>query len=222
MMPRLIYIISILLSTTFWANAQDSTEVKQEKLALVINADYGKGIESLLGKQTKWEFGLGLVIKNKVAFNFEYGYGLLSPQSVINNGNYSSEGSYYRAGAEYVLTITSNRYLSFGGMFAASSFKDEGSVTIISELWPSITETFERQNLSANWIEATLNSEGPVFRVNSGFLTNFYWGIRARVRIMITDLSRDDFEIYAVPGFGKTYSTVVPAVNFFLKYRIEF
>lgn len=191
-------------------------------MAVVLSVDYGKGIESLLNDQTKWEFGVGVVLKNKLYLGAEYGYGLLNPESVINNGTYSSEGNYYRVGAEYMITISSKRYLSFGGMFASSSFKDQGSVDIISELWPSVNETFERQDLSANWVELTLNSEGPIFRASTGFLGNFYWGIRARLRIMLSDMSRDDFDIYAVPGFGKTYNPVVPAVNFFLKYRIEF
>ena len=217
------YITSLaLLVLPITVAAQDSLVMEQEKLTVDIYADYGKGVESLMQKQTKWEFGLGLVLKEKYNFVAEYGFGSLNPENVINNGTYTSEGNYFRAGFEYMIRIAQKRYLSAGFMYATASFSDNGSVQIESDLWGNLEETFYRGDLNASWGEIIINTQGAVSNTDKGPLTNLYWGVRFRLRILITDISQPDFDIYAVPGYGRTYSTVVPAANFFLKYRIGF
>jgi hypothetical protein len=220
---RQVYIISILLITPLLSTAQDSTAVtKGSKLGFALYLDYAKFAEVLITEQEKWEFGLGVILRNKVAFVGEYGYANLKPASVINNGTYVSEGNYYRAGIEYMFNVAPKRYLALGAMYASSRFNDQGTIEITSELWPSIEQKFIREALVANWIEVILNTEAPIFRMEEGLFSNFYWGARLRVRVMLSDLDQPDFDIFAVPGFGKTYSPVVPAFNLFLKYRIDF
>jgi hypothetical protein len=201
---------------------QDSLVVEDSKFALNIYADAGKGIESLFNKQVKWEFGVSVLAAQKYLFSAEYGYGSLNPESVINNGSYTSEGNYYRAGFEYVFTVSLKRYLSTGIMYAQANFADYGNVKIISDLWDDVDETFERTDLSASWIEWIINTEAPLLKVEEGFLSNFYWGVRFRLRILISDITQPDFDIFAIPGYGKTFSNVVPAANLYLKYRIDF
>jgi uncharacterized protein DUF6048 len=201
--------------------AQDSLVVKPHAIAVTISADIGKGLESLANKQTKWEFGMGLLWQ-KFQFSAEYGYGLLNPESVINNGSYSSEGNYYRVGIEYNATVSPKTHLSTGIMYAQASFDDFANVKIESDLWDDLNETFTRPGLSASWIEWIVNTEAPVFKAESAFFSGFYWGVRFRLRILVTDLTQPDFDIFAIPGYGKTYSNVVPAANLYLKYRINF
>lgn len=234
-MPKQVFIFSIVLllginqviaqvDSLAVANADEipeDTVVRTKSFALELSADYGKGIETLATQQTKWEFGLGAIINNKVALVGEYGYGKQFPQSVIQNGTYEVEGNYYRVGAEYIFTISPKHYLALGAMYAASTFSDFGQVNISSEFWPDVIEEFRREDFTASWGEVILNTQGPVKNAESGFMSNLYWGIRFRARIMITDLEQPTFDIYAVPGFGKTYSRVVPAANFFLRYRIN-
>ena len=163
------YITSILIfALPLTVDGQDSLSVETNKIAIDIYADYGKGIESLMQKQTKWEFGLGLVLKDKYNLVGEYGYGSLNPESVINNGSYNSEGSYYRAGFEYIIKISPKRYLSTGLMFANSSFTDNVSVEIVSDLWGDLNETYQREGLTASWAEIILNTQGPVSNARSG------------------------------------------------------
>lgn len=235
-MPRQVYIISILWLVSLHSafGQEDSLAVAEpapvaEDSTLVINRftiepsiDYGKAIESLISNQKKWEFGLSFILQDKLALVAEYGYGKLFPENVIQNGSYEVEGNYYRAGAEYIFTIAQKRYLAIGGMYATSTFSDYGIVQISSELWPDVEEEFTRQDISASWAEIILNTQGPIVNAESGFFKDLYWGIRFRVRIMITDLERSDFDIYAVPGYGKTYSNVLPAANLFLRYRFNF
>jgi len=200
----------------------DSLLFPVTKLALEISVDYGKAIESLITTQTKWEFGLGVILKDKIAFTGEYGYGSLYPDGVIQNGSYEVTGNYYRVGAEYIFTVAPKRFLSLGGMFASSTYSDKGLVQIESELWPDIEEEFARTGLNTNWVELILNTQGPIINAEKGVFSNLYWGVRFRLRILITDLSGPGFEIYAIPGYGKTYSDVLPAANLFLRYRLNF
>ena len=201
---------------------QDSLIVKQSNLALNIYADVGKGLESLFNKQTKWEFGIGILLAQKFHFVAEYGFGSLNPENVINNGSYTSEGNYYRAGFDFVFNVQPRTHLSIGAMYAHASFADYGNVKIESELWDDVDVSFARSDLSANWVEFILNTEAPLFKVDDGFLNGFYWGVRYRLRILISDITQPDFDVYAIPGYGKTFSNVVPAVNLYLKYRIDF
>ncbi len=219
---RPVYIISLLLLAAFCSKAQDSLTAKQSKVALLLSADYGKGLESLVNKQAKWEFGLGVLLTRRYNFMAEYGYGRLNPKSVINNGSYSAEGNYFRLGFAHVFRVSPKRYLSLGVLYAASRFTDYGTVQISSDLWPDIDISFTRKDLSAYWFEVIFTTEAPLFKANAGLLSNFYWGSRLRIRIMSADLSQPDFDVYAVPGYGKTYSSVVPAVNFFVRYRLKF
>lgn len=199
---------------------EDSLKAESKPSVIFLSADYGKGLESLIGEQLKWEFGAGFALNNRIVITGEYGYGSLEPSGVVRNGYYRSVGNYYRLGLEYMFEITLDRYLSLGAMYGASVFDDEGNIQIDSELWPDLNETFTRQGLHANWTELILNSEGPVTNAPDGFLKNVFWGMRIRLRILFTDTALgNDYDIYSIPGFGKTYSPVVPALNLFIKYR---
>jgi len=223
MKPLLKCIISgLVILLPFISKGQDSLKTNQRKLALQISIDYGKGIESLLQKQQKWEFGANLILNQHYNFVGEYGFGNLNPESVIQNGTYNSKGNYFRGGVEYIFTIMPKRLLSAGVMYANRKVTDSGNVIIHSELWDDVNESFQRKDLSATWVEVILNTEGPIYNTESGFFTNVYWGIRFRLRILLSDIEQPDFDIYAIPGYGRTYSTVVPAANFFVKYRFDF
>ncbi len=223
MKPLRTHIISlIIVLIPYLGYTQDSLEVSQSNYALNLYADVGKGVESLFNKQVKWEFGVGVFAAQKYLFSIEYGYGRLNPESVINNGSYTSEGNYYRLGIEYVFTIVPRTTLSTGLMYAHSNFVDYGNVQVESDLWDNLSQSFERNDLSATWLEWIVNTEAPLIKVDEGFKGNFYWGLRIRLRILISDIGQPDFDIFAIPGYGKTYSNVVPALNLYLKYRIDF
>ncbi len=221
MKPLLPFIFSLLL----WGShcrAQDSLQtVGEGQTYAFLYADYGKGIESLFNKQSKWELATGINLAGKWRINLEFGSGNLNPANVINNGNYNAHGYYYRGGVDYVFTIKPGRTLATGIMYAASRFDDSGYAEIQSELWDDLQAGFTRSNLTAAWMEWILHTEGPVFHKDNGIWHNFYWGIRGRLRFLLTPIKQPDFDIYAIPGYGKTFSRVVPAANFFLSYRFN-
>ena len=214
------YLFSILLIGLHFgvASAQDSVEVAKQNV-LHFTVDYGKFFEPLFGDQKKWEVGVGFLMADHYNVTIEYGAATLKPENVINNGSYTATGSYWRAGFDYFIKATPRAYLSFGLLYANSSFDDEVNVKISSEIWEDLDETFNRYDLKAQWLELVVSSEGPIFKKDTGILSTFYWGTKFRVRVMVSETNTDQFEIYAVPGFGRRFSDVVPAVNLFLKFR---
>jgi len=202
--------------------AQDSLQTKEKTFTINIVADYGKLVESLFNQQSKWEFGVELQFLPHYRVVSEYGFASLNPANVVNNGSYNSEGNYFRVGLEYIFILNANRYLSTGLMYGNSKFQDRLHVQVLSEFWQNIDLVSERKDLSVDWIEWVLTTEGPIFNAIDGPLSKFYWGVKFRVRFLISDITQPEIDILAIPGYGKTYSNVVPAVNLFLKYRISF
>ena len=219
---RYIYSLIFLLGLVFPARAQDSLALDAKQSFVYVDIDYGKLIESAFGNQLKYEFGVGVVLSDHFNFVVEYGYGRLNPKNVINNGSYTSQGNYIRGGFSYVIKVAPQRFLSFGLLFAYSKFADEGRVQIDSDIWDNFDELFKRDELSAQWMEIVISTEAPILRNSRSYLSNIYWGSKLRIRMMLSETATQDFDIYAVPGFGKRYNNVVPAVNLFLKFKFPF
>lgn len=227
------YIVSILLFiASSSAIAQDSLRVtsdtdsaqvqpKKKGFAFIVGTDYGKLATTAFKLDTKYEFNLGIVLFNKLRVTADYGHGELAPKNAIENGSYTSTGNYYRGGLDYVFEIAPKTNLALGLMYASSSFVDEGSIQIQSDVWPSLNEDFKRENFSSQWVEWVLTSEKAIFNRESGFLTHLYFGMKFRLRFIIERPRPEEFDIYAIPGYGRTFNDIVPAVNLFITYKIN-
>lgn len=200
---------------------EDSLAQGEDKkyFSIILSADYGKLIATAAQIETKYEFNLAVQFSKNIRATADIGYGQLAPPNAIENGTYTSTGNYARIGVDYIFTLFPKTYLSLGGMYASSSFKDEGTVEIKSEIWPSLSESFVRNDLKASWAEFVITSEATVFNKDKGFLSNFYWGIKFRLRFMIEMPTPENFDVYAIPGYGRTWNNVVPAANLFISYK---
>ena len=216
---RYIYSVILFIGLVTNAQGQDSLAVEAKKNYVYITIDYGKLLETAIGDQVKWEFGAGVLLSDHFSFIVEYGFGKLKPKNVINNGSYTSEGNYIRGGFDYAFEVVPNRFLSFGLLFAYSRFKDEGQVQIDSEIWDNLNESFQRDDLSAQWLELVISTEGPILKNSESYLSNIYWGSKLRIRMMLSESATQNFDIFAVPGYGRRYRNVVPAINLFLKFK---
>jgi len=188
--------------------------------SILIGTDYGKLITTLAQLDTRYEFNLGIQFSKSLRATVDYGYGELAPPNAIENGTYTSSGNYYRVGLDYMFTLAPKTFLSFGGMYASSAFNDEGTVEIESEIWPSLKERFTRNDFAANWAEFVLTTEAPILNKNKGFFSNLYWGIKFRLRFMIDRPVPENFDVYAIPGYGRTWNNVVPTANLFIVYKL--
>ncbi len=213
---------SLVVVTDTTASIEVDTTVariKQKYFAIYLSTDYGKLATTLAQLENKYEFNMGVQFSAHVRVTVDYGYGKLSPPNAIENGVYFSSGSYYRAGLDYVFTIAPKTTLSFGGMYAFSTFKDEGTVEILSEIWPSLSESFERKDLQASWAEFVITSEAPILNRDEGLLSQLFWGVKFRFRFMIERPRPTNFDVYAIPGYGRTFNNLVPAANLFISYK---
>ncbi len=195
------------------------TRIKQKYFAIYLSTDYGKLATTLAQLENKYEFNMGIQFSSHLRVTADYGYSKLSPPNAIENGVYFSTGNYYRVGLDYVFTIAPKTTLAFGGMYALATFKDEGTVEIQSEIWPSLSQSFERNDLQANWVEFVITSEAPILNRDNGFLSHLFWGIKFRFRFMIERPRPTNFDVYAIPGYGRTFNNLVPAANLFFSYK---
>lgn len=228
------YIVSCLLIVVAatGAKAQDSLQMETEadtvlvqpnekRIAIILGADYGKLATTAFNLDTKYEFNASVVFFDKLRVNVDYGHGALQPKNAIENGTYTSTGDYYRGGLDYQFTLAPKTFLSLGGMYASSSFSDEGEVQIQSDIWPSLDQSFTRSDFTSQWAEFVLTSEKTIVNRESGFFANLYIGIKLRLRFMIERPEPENFDVYAIPGYGRTFNDVVPAINLFVAYRIN-
>ncbi len=201
------------------ATADTTNNLNENYFHIYISVDYGKLITTAAQFDTRHELNLGVQFAKNLRATADFGYAKLAPPDAIENGTYSSSGNYYRIGLDYMLNIAPKTYLSFGGMYALSNFKDEGTVETVSEVWPSLNQSFTRNGFTSTWAELVVTSEAPVLNRDLGFFSNLYWGVKFRLRFLIDRPEPENFDVYAIPGYGRTFNNTVPAANLFIMYK---
>ncbi|QSE97037.1 DUF6048 family protein [Fulvivirga lutea] len=178
-----------------------------------IYIDYGKLLTLPSEFEQKFEIGLAYQFKNRFQPNFHFGIATIQPDAAIENGEYTSEGSYWRAGVNYLVPLDQINRLFIGVRYAQSEFNDSGSYEITSELWPTFTESFERDGFAADWFELVLGSE-KMFK-NGHLLLGGEAGVR-----FINEKDEAEFiDIYTIPGYGLTSNQSSPFINLYVKYQ---
>ncbi len=193
--------------------AKDTEEVSTynpKTQGLFIGIDVGKLTSFVLPFELKYEGFIGYQYKKSFLFSVEAGSGDLTPNA-YRNGQYQSQGIYWRAGPDYLISVNPRNSVYFGFRYAQSSFRDEGTFTVSSDLWPDVEESYSRDALSAVWGELVLGSEA---NVND----HLRFGWKFRVRFMFDFSEVDTFEIFAIPGYGRTVDKSIPALNLYLRY----
>jgi hypothetical protein len=94
-------------------------------------------------------------------------------------------------------------------------YQDEAVFSILSSMWDDFEDGFQRTDLEASWAELILGSE-------SSWKGNLYFGFTFRLRFLIQADNFTTFEVYSVPGYGRTFDNFVPALNLYIKYFIPF
>ena len=118
-----------------------------------------------------------------------------------------------RGGLAYGGEIVPKSYLYIGAMYATTQFEDGGNVLIESQAWEDINEDFSRTDLRADWFEIILITEQ---KLNE----HLFLGSKLRFRKLLNFPDDYTFEVYYIPGYGRTYNNTIPAINLYIKYRI--
>lgn len=221
---RLFFTFSLLVPL-LGISQEDSTATSPARRAFIpsIYLDYGKLLTLPTNFESKLEVGAQLLIAEKVPFIVEVGTATLTPESAYANGSYKSTGNYFRIGAGILTAIDAKNNIGLSFRYASSTFDESGEYTVESESGKqdNYHETIDRQNLKAIWYEAVLFSERKIiFRNNEG--DEWKWnplsfGFNLRLRILANYDSFDPIDVYAIPGYGRSFDKAIPALNLFLK-----
>lgn len=200
----------------------DSTKTEEKVYYPFLSAispyiDYGKLLTLPFNFENKLEFGIQVEFKNKIMVNAEFGSSELYPQQTYSNAQYSVTGDYFRVGLGYKIPMKNKYNFGISARYAQSFFSDQGTVKITSAsgLYENLEEPFKRSDLTARWYELVLNSEVNAF-------SNFYLGFFFRLRFMDKYDKQNPLDVAAVPGFGRTFNTSVPAINLYIRYAFQF
>lgn len=208
--------------------AADSTVVDDAKPRFVqpsFTFDYGKSVVNLFGREQKFEAGLTFLFFDQYYATVTYGNATLNPENALENGHYTSEGSYYRLGGGYLTNLNQRSKLGLGVRYAQSSFEEYGDILVESAtgVQDDYSKKFNRPNLTGRWIELVLTSESKIrfnkenteAKINQLFSLGFFF----RLRFMSSYERFQPIDVYSIPGYGKVINDPVPAINLYLRFH---
>ncbi|ELR73144.1 hypothetical protein C900_05193 [Fulvivirga imtechensis AK7] len=210
---RLLLIFSTIF--TFFALrafAQSQNAVASTNTGLSIYIDYGKLLTIPTDFELKGEAGISFQLKNRFAPHVQLGWARLEPGGAFENGSYTSEGMYARAGVNYLLPFDATNSFYIGVRYARSQFEETGSYQISSKIWPSRIEKYTRKDLQADWFEVVFGTEKRFKQ------SHWYLGGNISLRILNNKEKFSPIDTYAIPGYGRAFDQTVPALNVYLKY----
>lgn len=205
-------LLSIAASGVVFSQNTDSVKVKSSGIELSL--DYGKLITLASEFESKWSAGIGYRYKNKVMLTVSGGMSSLDPKNAYQNGSFHAEGKHGSISLNYIVTVKAQNYLYFGAGYGVSMYEDKYSYSIGNSIWPVASESQTRTDLQADWAFVNIGTE-KLLKIKGLYLGGVF-----SIRKL---LSYDEFEpvdTYAIPGYGRTTDSTVPALNLYIKYLL--
>ena len=204
------------------AKPADSTAVKL-KYGLRLGVDTGKIARSFLDDEYQ---GIELIGDYRLTERLYIAAEIGNEERTLTTDFLSSftEGSYIKAGIDYNMYenwLDMDNLVFFGSRIGASTFShtiNEYQVYTDNQYWAPqniVTDSFEKTDLSAFWLELILGIKAELF-------SNLYLGLNVQLKIGITETVPDNFENLYIPGFNRTYDSTRIGVGYgyTLSYRI--
>ncbi len=185
--------------------------------ALSVYFDYPKLFSFFTEVENKAEVGFQVQVMEHILLVAELGRGRIRPARFFKNANYEVSGNYARVGIGYTKTLGAKSRLNIGFNYGSSFFNDRAVIEIEgpSGLFNSLEESIERNSLRGDWFEFTLGTESHLGK-------NLYLGFIGRLRVLNSYDSFEPLDVVAIPGYGRTFDSSIPAVNMYIKYKIQF
>lgn len=203
---------------------QDSLVKSNFFSGVELKIDYGKLMTLWTEFESKYEVGVNIRFMEKLVLATEFGYAELNPLKAYDNAlYYTVTGNYGRVGIDYYTAYNPGNFYYAGLRYARSNFKDEGVFLLDSEFWEDYEEGFGSENITASWVEIVLGTETYLKIGKQGKLqptSRLLFGWSARLRILTDFVNRAEPRIYSIPGYGRTFNNITPALNFYVKYRL--
>lgn len=210
--PLLLFISSLLaLTSVAQENTEDTVSVVRSVIPSIY-VDYGKLLTIPSSVETKYEGGVELLFREKIPIILEVGSATLSPTQAFSNGTYEVNGTYFRVGTGILSQFQPKNKLGFTVRYGTSSFDEDITLTTesVSGIQPATEETIQRDNLKASWYEFVLYSDRRISDLLSV-------GMHLRYRILRDYDEQNPVDVYAIPGYGRSFDSSIIAVNFFVK-----
>ena len=212
----LLFIFSLILSVACFAQAEEADSVIYKRtITPSIYLDYGKLFTIPFNLETKYEGGLELLFMEHFPLIVEVGQAMLIPEEAHSYETYESEGLYYRIGTGYVNQFTAKNKIGLTVRYASSTFSEDGRIFIESpgESQSDFIQNIRHEDLKATWYEVVLYTDQRLLK-DSDLLTI---GMNLRLRILAAYDVQTPVDVYAIPGYGRSFDKTIPAVNLFLK-----
>ncbi|MEM6643319.1 MAG: DUF6048 family protein [Bacteroidota bacterium] len=207
-----------LTTSQIASDTAETIPVPRKFLSVAPYFDLGKLLTLPTGFEQKNEGGVELRFYEHFSLYGELGISRLSPEDAYTNGSYESEGTYWRIGAGYIGPFDQEHNVGLSFRYAVANFEEQGSVFISSPsgVQGDFVARVERENLSASWAEIVFYSDQKLLE-NSDL---FWFGVNIRLRILYRYDQQEPPDIYAIPGYGRSFDRTIPALNLFLKVKI--
>ena len=191
--------------------AADTSRIEMAS-GLFISVDYGKLATIASEFESKLEASIGFQLSNRISPILQAGYAVLNPANAFENGIYESSGYYVKLGVNYLMPLDNTNTIYAGLRYGFSSFEDEGSYQIASDIFDTYTVNFGEKDQTATWFELVMGSEKKLR------MENLYLGGQLSMRFINTRDKFSPVDSYAIPGYGRTFDESIPAVNLYIKY----
>lgn len=201
----------------------DSLEKKKFVSGVELSIDYGKILTLWTEFESKYEAGINVRFYERIVLAAEMGYSELNPLKAYDNALYYTVTGYYaRLGLDYYTAYDASSFYYAGFRYGMSFFEDEGLFLIDSEYWEDFEEGFGSTGITASWMEIILGTE-TFLKIGKKKTDRpkrkLLLGWKFRLRILTDFENREEPRIYSIPGYGRTFDQVIPALNFYVKYR---
>lgn len=203
---------------------QDTIPPKKFLSGAELGIDYGKLLTLWTEFESKYEANINIRFYERIVLAGEMGYAELNPLKAYDNAlYYTVKGVYGRVGLDYYTSYDPTSFYYAGLRYGMSNFEDEGAFLIDSEFWEDYEEGFGSKDITASWFELVVGTETYLKfgkKEEGDDASKFLLGWKFRLRFLMDFQNREEPRIYSIPGYGRTFDQVVPALNLYVKYRL--
>lgn len=205
----------VQVNQSAYAYALDSTMNKWTPTGIRVGMDIAGPIYSLLEPSvSRYEITTDIDL-HKFFGVIEIGHG--SYKTGIDSANYTSNGFFYRVGmdANFIAKDPNLNVFFFGLRYASSLFNENMSGNLPSSGWGTQTISLEQNSSRASWAEMNIGMRVRIWK-------SIFAGYTARLKILKHNTySKEEFQSYYIPGFGKADRTTNWGFSYYIQYRFE-
>ena len=220
------YTYSAILCIGFFLSAAQDQETVEEILSLDsiprfairevgIHYNLLKPIESFVNPEISTQEIQAEVGINRFFLVLDMGF---SNTSRGDSFQYTSEGSYWRAGIDANMSTAwrDGNMIGLGLRYCRASYDERINFDDTNVLSETTSVTLQNTDMGAQWGEL-------VFKIRGEIQNNLYAGYTMRYQFFQTiDERSENLETYDIPGFGRTFQRNSFGFDFYIGYKCDF